>query len=73
MYNTLRSEFEIQTGKKIFEKNTKQIQEKNHLMNDEDIMQKIKESQTQKFNTEYKHKKPWISYQYIHPGQWVNL
>ena len=73
MYLTLRNEYEIKTGKKLPEQTPIQINEGQQLMNDDEIIQKIKESQTKKFNTVgSKKKKPWITYQFIHPGQWVN-
>ena len=71
MYQTLRNEYEIRTGKKQPEKTSIQINEGRQLMSDDEIIQKIKESQTKKFSTQTQNKKPWISYKYFHPGQWV--
>lgn len=73
MYQTLRNEYEIKTGKKPPEKTPIQLNEGKQLMSDDEIIQKIKESQTKKFSTHKQTKKPWISYEYFHPGQWVNL
>jgi hypothetical protein len=71
MYLTLRNEFEIKTGKKQPEKTPIQINEGKQLMSDDEIIQKIKESQSKNFSTQTQKKKPWISYEYLHPGQWV--
>ena len=71
MYHTLRNEYEVKTGKKQPEKTPIQLNEGKQLMNDEEIIQKIRESQSKKFSTQTQRKKPWISYQHFHPGQWV--
>jgi len=73
MYHTLRNEYEIRTGKKQPEKTQIQINEGKHLMSDDEIIQKIKDSHTKKFSTQTQRKKPWISYEFFHPGQWVFL
>lgn len=73
MYNTLRNEYEIKTGKKSAEKTLFQINEGRHLMSDDEIIHKIKESQTLKYKKRDMRKKPWITYEYFHPGQWVNI
>lgn len=72
MYQTLRNQYEIRTGKKLPEKTPIQVNEGKQLMNDDEIIQKIKESQTKKLSTQPQKKKPWISYEFLHPGQWVN-
>jgi hypothetical protein len=74
MYNTLRNEYEIKSGKIMPEKTPIQLNQGKQLMTDDEIVQKIKESLTNKNkNFESRRKRPWISYEYIHPGQWVNL
>jgi len=72
MYHTLRYEYEIKIGKRQPEKNQLQVNEGKHLMSDDEIIQKIKDSQTlNKVSTDSRRRKHWINYQFIHPGQWV--
>lgn len=73
MYHTLRNEYEIKIGKKLPEKTPIQLNEAKQLMTDEEIIKKIKESQSKKFATQTSRKKPWIKYEYFHPGQWVKI
>lgn len=50
-----------------------QISEQKKLMSDDEILQKIKESQMIKYKSVgTRKKKPWLTYEYNHPGLWVN-
>jgi hypothetical protein len=73
MFQTLRNEYEIKIGKREPQKSPIQLNEGKHLMNDDEIIQKIKESQTKVITVKSRRKKPWINYEFIHPGQWVNI
>jgi hypothetical protein len=72
MYHILRNDYEIRTGKRSKVKTPIQFNESKQLMTNEEIIQKIKKSQSgQLAVVESKKKKPWINYEYFHPGQWV--
>ena len=72
MYTKMREEWEVRTGRKEPEKSLIQVKRGDQLMNDEEIIQKIKDSYNGIREPRKKIKKqPWINYEYFHPGQWV--
>jgi len=74
MYNKMREEWEIRTGRKEPDKSMIHVKRGDQLMSDEEIIQKIKDSYNGiREPIKKTKKKPWITYQYIHPGQWVLL
>lgn len=74
MYNDMRNQWEIKTGRRQPENQSLQLKTGIKLMNDEEIIQKIKDSSNFKSSLLPKHqikKEPWIEYIYDHPGQFV--
>jgi len=72
MYNKMREEWDIRTGRKQAEMPLIHVKRGDQLMKDEEIIQKIKDSYNGIREPKKKVKKqPWITYEYIHPGQWV--
>lgn len=73
MYNNMREEYQIKTGKKHAQHQSMQMKTGVHLMTDDEIIQKIKDSYNGVKEPPKKITKnePWITYEYNHPGQWV--
>ena len=73
MYNKMRDEWQIRTGRKEPEKPTIQMKTGVQLISDDEIIQKIKDTYNGVKAPPKKTKKQhWITYKYNHPGQWVN-
>jgi hypothetical protein len=73
MYNHMRNQWEIKVGKKKAENQSTQLKTGIKLMNDDEIIQKIRESQNfvKSPSKQIIKKKPWIEIIYDHPGQYV--
>ena len=75
MYNDMRNQWEIKTGRKKTENQSTQLKTGIKLMNDNEIIQKIKDSNNliKSYPKLPIKKEPWIQYIYYHPGQYVFL
>lgn len=71
MYNTMRDEMMVRTGKKVPDRKS-QTEKEGNYMSENEIIKKIEQNATMRSKTKPRENK-WVKFEFSHPGVWVKL